>query len=129
MIKAATMGVVVALGVATAKADQGTIPGHAATSEVALAPVMVSVGLSTMVTPPWPVKRVSVTEPKIADVQVLAPKQRLISGKAVGATDLILWNKDEEAIRMHVDVQVDRTQVKSELEHMLPKANLEVRQA
>src|SRR5215471_7584398 len=38
-------------------------------------------------------KTVSVTQPEIADVVVLAPNQLLINGKSVGTTSLIVWNE------------------------------------
>src|SRR5574342_386244 len=38
-------------------------------------------------------KRVSVSQPAVADVLVVAPSQLLINGKAVGATSLIVFNE------------------------------------
>ena len=41
-------------------------------------------------------KRVSVSQPAVADVIVVAPSQLLINGKAVGATSLIVFNEKGE---------------------------------
>src|SRR5512147_2097771 len=38
-------------------------------------------------------KRVSVSQPQVADVVVVAPSQLLINGKAVGTTSLIVFNE------------------------------------
>ena len=38
-------------------------------------------------------KRVSVSQPAVADVVVVAPSQLLINGKAVGTTSLIVFNE------------------------------------
>ncbi len=91
--------------------------------------VSVPAGLSTTMETPWPVKRISVTDPKIADVQVITPKQVLISGKTVGSTDVILWNKDEVAMHARVSVEIDTTAMKTELGKLFPRAKLDVRQS
>jgi pilus assembly protein CpaC len=91
--------------------------------------VTVPVGLSSVLTAPWPVKRVSVTDPKIADIQQVTPKQLLVSGRGVGMTDIILWNANDESWRARIDVEADRTAIKNELARLFPKAKLEVRQA
>src|SRR6185369_14999074 len=40
-------------------------------------PISILVGQSQIVRPPWPVARVSVTDPAIADVEALTPEQVL----------------------------------------------------
>ncbi len=92
-------------------------------------PLAVSVGRSTVLQAPWPVKRVSVTDPKIADIQVLTPRQVLVSGKAVGSTDIILWNGEEEVQQAQLEITVDRTAIRSELSRLFPKASLDLRQS
>src|SRR4051812_40904298 len=67
----------------------------------------VYVGTSTVIAAPWPVSRVSLTQPGIADVQVLTPKQVLVTGNALGATDLVLWSEDEKVWHARINVQVD----------------------
>ena len=64
--------------------------------------VHLGVGKTKLIEAPWPVSRVSVSNPEIADVEVLSPHQVLLMGNAVGVTDLILWNEDEEAWRARV---------------------------
>jgi Flp pilus assembly secretin CpaC len=38
--------------------------------------------------------KVSVTEPRIADVEVVSPDTLLIHGRAVGATSLVVWTEE-----------------------------------
>src|SRR5438045_2406091 len=46
------------------------------------------VGQSRIVEAAWPVKRVTVADPKIADVDVSAPTRLQLVGKAVGVTEV-----------------------------------------
>jgi len=78
---------------------------------------------------PWPVKRVSVTNPKVADATVLTPKQVLILGKSVGTTDLILWSAEEKAFQMNVDVKVDVHSLEEDLGELFKDCTLNVTQS
>jgi len=89
----------------------------------------VPVGLSSVLNAPWPVRRASVTDPKIADIQQVTPRQLLVSGRGVGTTDIILWNDKDESWRARVNVEADRTAIKNELARLFPRAKLDVRQA
>jgi Flp pilus assembly secretin CpaC len=40
---------------------------------------------------PKKVTKVAVTQPKIAEVEVVSPDTLLIHGRAVGATSLVIW--------------------------------------
>jgi len=75
---------------------------------------------------PWPVKRVSVTQPAVADVKVLTPRQMLVQGKANGSTDLIIWSEDEQVLRYRVDVTVDMRRLAEQLKALFPTANLDL---
>ncbi len=77
----------------------------------------------------WNIKRVSVTDPAIADVQLLSPQKVLVLGKAVGTTDLLLWNAKEEAVQMRIVVSVDLAYLQAELRHIFPGAALEASQS
>ena len=91
--------------------------------------ITVYVRRSEVIRAPWPVKRVAVTDPKIADVKVLTPDQVLVQGKTVGSTDLILWSEKEQAWRARIDVDVDLGRLKTELGRLFPGAALEVSQS
>ena len=83
----------------------------------------VHVHQSEMVDAPWPVARASVTDPEIADVQILTPQKVLLQGKTIGSTDLILWSKEEQAWKATVHVDVDVRRIETEL-RKYPKATL-----
>jgi pilus assembly protein CpaC len=98
-------------------------------SDETIHPLEVHVGTSSIVTAPWPVSRVSVTQPTIADVQVLTPTQVLLTGIAMGTTDLILWSEKEELWHARVVVNIDLSYIKTELFKLFPTAELDVVQS
>ena len=122
----------------TAPATQPALTTSAATTQPAGATTQVQVkkngdlalvqGRSTILTAPWPVKRVSLTDPKVADVQVLSPTQILVQSKAAGGTDVFLWNQDEEVLQHHLEVSIDNEALKTELKRIFPASNLEAHQ-
>src|SRR5512135_2998877 len=54
-------------------------------------PVMATIGKSTLVRLPGPIKRMSVGNPAIAEVTLINPREIYLLGKTVGATNIILW--------------------------------------
>ncbi|MDB5331516.1 MAG: hypothetical protein JWP03_2667 [Phycisphaerales bacterium] len=104
-----------------------TQPGEVVPDVAQLPPIAVFTGRSTLVQAPWPIKRVSVSDPKIADIQVLTPRQVLVAGKSVGTTDVIMWGADEQARSAPVVVSLDRAVVRSELAKLFPKSDFDVR--
>lgn len=91
--------------------------------------LQLSVRQSHVVDAPWAVKRVAVTDPGIADVQVLTPQRVLVQAKAAGSTDLLLWSETEDVWRARVDVEVDTDLITSELQRLFPDAGLEIRKS
>src|SRR5579862_495611 len=88
----------------------------------------VFVGQSQIIKPPFPVARVSVTDPAVADVQVLTPDQLLVLGKKPGATDLVTWSQDEKVWRTRIDVGIDVQRLRADLSATFPGADLHVAQ-
>lgn len=87
-------------------------------------------GQSTIVRSPWPTVRVLVTDPTIADVQVLTPEQLLLKGFKVGSTDLIIWSEDEKQVqKWNVQVLLDTASFKSKLDELFPDTSLTVNQS
>lgn len=91
--------------------------------------INVYLGSSKVVDSPWPVARVSITSPEIADVQVLTPQQVLLLGKSVGTTDLILWSKEEKTWKSRVGVKADLGQLKADMAKLFPGCRLNVSQS
>lgn len=89
--------------------------------------VKLIVGRSTVVRAPWATARVAVTDPKIADVQVLTAEQVLVQGIKVGTTDLILWSEDDQqTVHMRVVVRMDLEAIEKTITTLFPGANLAV---
>ena len=93
-------------------------------------PVTIIVGESMVIKAPWPTVRVAVTDPKIANVQILTPDQVLLQGTNVGSTDMILWSEDENKIwqsKVYVGLDVARHQQK--LLELFPNSSLQLDQS
>ena len=80
------------------------------TGHVELAPqVNLSEGKSTLMRLPYPATRLSVGDARIADVILLNPSEVYMLGKSVGSTNLILWNKANDATIIDIAVGIDTT--------------------
>jgi pilus assembly protein CpaC len=71
-------------------------------------------------------KRVSVSQPGVADVVVVAPSQLLINGKAVGTTSLIVFNETGDVANYDLIVLPDVGALRSQLRLLLPNEKVEV---
>src|SRR5262245_59277324 len=65
-------------------------------------------------------KRVSVSQPGVADVVVVAPSQLLINGKSVGTTSLIVFNEAGDVSNFDLIVLPDVAALRGELRLMFP---------
>lgn len=66
--------------------------------------VLLTAGRSTVLTTPFDITRLAVTNPAIADAVVVKPREVLVDGKGAGTVSLIVWGANE---RKHYDVVVD----------------------
>ncbi len=80
----------------------------------------VVVGKSIILKTPATVKRVSVGDPKIADFNILSRREILITGKAVGATNMSLWQNSKLFAIYDLDVAYDLSRLKQKLHDVLP---------
>lgn len=88
--------------------------------------ITIPVGRGAMVEADQPVKRASVGDPDVADVFVLSPQQVVVAGKAIGSTELVLWDQNENQIIIEVNVEVDLSEVQSTIRRFAPDAEVEV---
>ncbi len=93
-----------AAGIATAQAAAG---GEVSASAVEM--VNVDVGTQKVLRQKRPVKRVAIGQPKIADVSIINSRELLISGKALGVTNLLIWPGDGGTQPTEYRVQVGFT--------------------
>ncbi len=92
--------------------------------------ISIVVGQSRVLQAPWPTVRVAVTDPEIANLQILTPTQILLQGLKVGSTDLILWNEDETQIwQLTVNVILDIASHQQKLDKLFPNCKLELDQS
>ena len=71
-------------------------------------------------------KRVSISQPEVADVVVVAPTQLLINGKAVGATSLIVFNEKGDVTNYDLVVLPDVAALRSQLRAFFPNEKVEI---
>ena len=88
--------------------------------------VKLFVGRSHRITSQWDVAGVSLTDPAVADVQVLTPRMIMLSGKAVGVTDVIMWSDAGDSTELRLEVEIDLDRLRGELGKMFPGATLDV---
>ena len=93
---------------------------HALTGKVELAPqINLSEGKSTLMHLPFPAARLSVGDARIADVILLNPSELYLLGKTVGSTNLIVWNKANDATIIDIAVAIDTAALQTRLAQLL----------
>jgi pilus assembly protein CpaC len=71
-------------------------------------------------------KRVSVSQPAVADVLVVAPSQLLINGKAIGTTTLIIFDEKGDVTNYDLVVAPDIAALRSQLRSVFPNEKVEI---
>jgi len=71
-------------------------------------------------------RRVSVSQPAVADVTVVGPSQLLINGKAVGTTSLIVFNEKDNVESYDLIVTPDVAALRAQFRLVFPDENIEV---
>jgi pilus assembly protein CpaC len=82
-------------------------------------------GYSKVINAPWPAGSVAVTDPKVADVQVLSPVQILLQGIKVGTTDLSVWSQDGKQVWQRQLIVKREAASVQQLVELFPNASLE----
>jgi pilus assembly protein CpaC len=88
--------------------------------------IAISTGQSRIIRTPWPATRVSVTDPTVADVEILAPDQVMVMGKKPGATDVMIWNDKEQVWSAQVRIGADVARMQADLRQLFPGSRLSV---
>lgn len=71
-----------------------------------------------------PVKRISLTDPSLADLVLLSPKELLLNGKKTGRTSLLFWGSSEKPVFFNMVVQQDTDAVIQAIEQVAPNENI-----
>jgi len=82
------------------------------------------VGKTQMIKFDEPVKRISITDPSLADLVLLSPKELLLNGKKAGRTSLLFWGNSEKPVFFNMVVQQDTDAVIQAIEQVAPNENV-----
>jgi pilus assembly protein CpaC len=77
-------------------------------------------GKSTLMRLPSAATRLSVGDSRIADVILLNPSEVYMLGKAAGSTNLIIWDKNNDATIIDISVGIDTVALRSRIDQLLP---------
>jgi len=72
------------------------------------------------------IARVSVADPKVADLKVITPTQLLLTARGVGSTDLTLWNRKDEPLVLALLVARNLDALRRQLKDLFPSEKITV---
>lgn len=90
------------------------------------APLRVMVGKSILINTTERIKRVSVTDPAIADPNVVTPTQILVHGRSAGEVSLLIWDELERSRSFDLRVDVDVSALIEEEHRVFPDEQITV---
>jgi len=92
----------------------------------ASAPLRVMVGKSILINTTERIRRVSVTDPAVADPIVVAPTQILVHGRSAGEVSLLIWDELDRSRSFDLRVDVDVTACAEEEKSVFPDEQIKV---
>src|SRR5208283_5439006 len=104
-------------------------PATSATSQsvtAGAAPLRVMVGKSLLINTTERLRRVSVTDPSVADALVVTPTQVLVNGLSPGEVSLLIWDELERSRSFDLRVDVDITAATEEMHRLFPDEQINV---
>src|SRR6476646_5454445 len=104
--------------------SQASLPGP--NEATGAAPLRVMVGKSLLINTSERLKRVSVTDPAVADIDVVTPTQVLVHGRAAGEVSLLIWDELERSRSFDLRVDVDVTAAAEEEKNVFPDEQITV---
>src|SRR5438309_64211 len=107
--------------------QEQTAPASAtAQAEAGPAPLRVLVGKSLLINVTERLKRISVTDPSVADAIVVTPTQILVHGRAPGEVSLLIWDELERSRSFDLRVDVDVSAAAEEEHRVFPDEQINV---
>jgi pilus assembly protein CpaC len=73
-----------------------------------------------------PVKRVSVGQPDVADIQAFADNLLLVTAKKAGTTQVILWDEKNQSQSIDINVEIPLDQLKDLIGKLAPGSNIDL---
>jgi pilus assembly protein CpaC len=95
-------------------------------AEAGPAPLRVLVGKSLLINTTERLKRISVTDPSVADALVVTPTQILVHGRAPGEVSLLIWDELERSRSFDLRVDVDVSAAAEEEHRVFPDEQINV---
>lgn len=89
-------------------------------------PLRVMTGKSILINTADRLKRVSITDPDVADAVVVTPNQLMIHGRAPGEVTLVVWDDQERSRSFDLRVDVDTTAAAREIKELMPDQSIQV---
>jgi pilus assembly protein CpaC len=84
-------------------------------------------GKSLLIDTPIALRRVSLADPEIADALIISPRQLYLTGKAVGITNLTLWEENGRVLAIYdLVVFPDLSRLKEKFNEILPGEDIRV---
>jgi pilus assembly protein CpaC len=104
---------------------QTTLPPQSAVPQGS-APLRVMVDKSLLINTTETIKRISITDPTVANVQPISPTQILVHGKAPGEISLLIWDELERSRSFDLRVDVDVSACAEEEHRVFPDEQISV---
>jgi pilus assembly protein CpaC len=95
-------------------------------SQESPAPLRVMVDKSILINTAERLKRVSITDPAVADAVVVTPNQLMIHGRAPGEVTLVVWDEQERSRSFDLRVDVDITAAAEQIKQLMPDQQINV---
>lgn len=113
---------------ASSQENTATTAGQTSAQNVTpgAAPLRVMVGKSLLINTTERLRRVSVTDPGVADAIVVTPTQVLVNGLAPGEVSLLIWDELERSRSFDLRVDVDITAASEEMHRLFPDEQINV---
>jgi pilus assembly protein CpaC len=102
---------------------QQTAQQPAQESEV---PLRVMINKSILINTAERLKRVSITDPAIADAVVVTPNQVMIHGRSPGEVTLVVWDEQDRSRSFDLRVDVDSRGADEEIKQLMPSEKINV---
>jgi pilus assembly protein CpaC len=83
-----------------------------------------TVGKSQLIKFDEPVTRISITDPTLADLVLLSPKELLLNGKKGGRTSLVFWGRSGKPVFFNLVVQPDTDSLMQAVQQVAPNEDV-----
>ncbi|HQY87269.1 MAG TPA: type II and III secretion system protein family protein [Tepidisphaeraceae bacterium] len=88
--------------------------------------IVLTVNRSQVIRTTVPVSRISIAQPAVADAQPLSPNMILVTAKAAGSTQLILWDDKDQSQVVDMTVKQDLAVLEQEIKATVPNSEIKV---